>query len=266
MESVNFSILTEPTLNFKDFVSHPDWYLQPLKVLSFTETNITMPEAFTRNTEPYGSAALWTLRDEILAYLGTWLIFLIGGLSRKWMIAAQFILPSLVWVIGHHYGVFERLPATFEGLARFGIAYGLGATLYAYRGLLRFNMFFVVLFLTLCWLVKAHTPILEVAMNLALAWAVMLTAYASAPKLAWTQRLPDLSYGIYIYHWVILQSLFYFFPELTLWVLICAAYGLTLILASFSWYVIEKPSLNYKPVMTRLIEKSIGRRAEPSRG
>lgn len=241
-------------LPLKQFFSDPDWYLQPLMVLSFKETNMVMPGIFSTNTEQLGSGALWTLRYEVLAYIGTWLLFLIGGLRRKWMIGAQFILPCMAWMIGHQYGVFDRLPATFESLGRFGIAYGLGAALYAYREDISFNIFLIPAFLIATWFVRGNTPILEIFMNLALAWIVMFAAYMRAPKLEWMQKLPDISYGIYIYHWAILQSLFYFFPNIKTIPLIVIGYIITLILSQTSWHMIEKPALGYKSSAAKTIQ------------
>lgn len=242
-------------LPLKEFFSSPDWYLQPIMVLTFFQTDMSMPGIFSTNSEQIGSGALWTLRYEFLAYIGTWLLFLIGGLRRKWMIAAQFILPCIAWLIGHQFGLFDRLPATIENLGRFGIAYGLGAALYAYRDTISFNILLIPIFLGLTWLVKDYTPLLEISMNLLLAWIVMIVAYMQVPKLAWLQKLSDVSYGIYIYHWAILQSLFYFFPDIKVIPLIVIGYGITLILSQASWHIVEKTSLSYKGKMADILRR-----------
>ena len=241
-------------LPLKEFFSSPDWYLQPLKVLTFLDTDMALPGIFSTNSEQIGSGALRTLRYEFLAYIGTWLLFLIGGLRHKWMIAAQFILPCIAWVVCHQFGLFERLPATLESLGRFGIAYGLGAMLYAYRDQISFNALLIPVFLGACWLVSSHVAVLEIFMNLMLAWGVMIAAYVKAPKLEWTQKLSDVSYGIYIYHWAILQSLFYFFPSFTVWPLIITCYLITLILSHASWRIVEKPTLGLKGPTSKLLQ------------
>ena len=241
-------------LPLKEFFSSPDWYLQPLKVLTFLDTDMALPGIFSTNSEQIGSGALWTLRYEFLAYIGTWLLFLIGGLRHKWMIAAQFILPCIAWVVCHQFGLFERLPATLESLGRFGIAYGLGAMLYAYRDQISFNALLIPVFLGACWLVSSYVAVLEIFMNLMLAWGVMIAAYVKAPKLEWTQKLSDVSYGIYIYHWAILQSLFYFFPSFTVWPLIITCYLITLILSHASWRIVEKPTLGLKGPTSKLLQ------------
>jgi len=247
------------SLPLKEFFSSPDWYLQPFKVLSFYQTNMEMPGIFSTNNEQIGSGALWTLRYEFLAYVGTWLLFLIGGLRHKWMLAAQFILPCIAWIIGTQFGLFERLPDTIESLGRFGIAYGLGAAIYAYREKISFNILLIPVFLAATWLVRNNIGLLEIVMNLLLAWGVMLVAYARAPKLEWTQKLSDVSYGIYIYHWAILQSLFYFFPSLTVLPLILIGYVITLALSQASWHIIEKPTLRLKGPTSKLLQGVMNR-------
>jgi len=230
----------------KEFFTSPDWYLQPLKVLTFYKTEMSMPGIFSQNHEPLASAALWTLRYEFLAYVGTWILFLCGLLRQRWMILAQFILPSIGWVIGQHYGVFDQLPATIESIFRFGIAYGLGATLYAYRDKISFNLLVIPVFLAFAWLIQSNMALLEIFLNLILAWGVMIVAYMKAPRLAWSQNLSDISYGIYIYHWAIFQTLYHFNPSIGLIPLIFGGFVITVILSQLSWRIIEKPSLKMK--------------------
>lgn len=228
-----------------EFFSDPDWYLQPLKVLTFFETNMNMPRIFETNGEQFGSAPLWTLRFEVLAYIGTLGVFSLGLLRKKWMVLLQFILPSLGWIVGLHFGLFEHLPATIENLFRFGIAYGLGASIYAYRDRLSFGWITLGVLAVASYLLR-ETPVVEVLMNTLLAWLVFRVAYMKMPKFNWMQRIPDLSYGIYIYHWCVLQLLFYWLPHLSVLELFALCFPPTVVLAALSWYIIEKPALRSK--------------------
>lgn len=232
-------------LPLAQFFTSPEWYLQPFKVLSFTDTDMTMPGIFSTNDEPFGSVPLWTLRYEVLAYIGTLMVFALGLLRRKWMVLAQFILPSVAWIVCSQFDILDALPATIMNLLRFGIAYGLGATLYAYRDRLRFGWLALAALLALSVLFRT-TPVLEVLMNAVLAWFVFRFAYAKAPNFAFLQRLPDLSYGIYIYHWCVLQILFYWLPDLSVTALIALAFPITVGLSALSWYLVEKPMLRSK--------------------
>lgn len=228
-----------------EFFSDPDWYLQPLKVLTFFETNMTMPRIFETNDEQLGSAPLWTLRFEVLAYIGTLAVFSLGLLRKKWMVLLQFILPSIGWIIGDSLGLFEAMPASIENLFRFGIAYGLGAAIYAYRDRVNFS-WLVLGTLALASYLLRETAVVEVIVNTLLAWLVFRIAYMRLPRFNWMQRIPDLSYGIYIYHWCVLQMLFYWLPNLSVFELFALAFPPTVGLAALSWYIVEKPALRSK--------------------
>jgi len=170
------------------FFSDPDWYLQPLKVLTFYETEMEMPRIFETNDEQIGSAPLWTLRYEVLAYISTVIVFSLGLLRKKWMVLKD-------------------------------------------------------------------TPVAEVLVNVLLAWLVFRVAYMRLPSMKWMQRLPDLSYGIYIYHWCVLQILFYWFPNLGTFELFALAFPSTVGLAALSWYIIEKPALRNKTQFAEWMRK-----------
>ena len=236
------------------FFSDPDWYLQPLKVLTFFNTDMIMPRIFETNGENLGSAPLWTLRFEVIAYIGTLAVFSLGLLRKKWMVLLQFILPSIGWCIGESTGLFSELPSSIMNLFRFGIAYGLGATIYAYRDRLTFSWVAFGIFVAGSYLLR-NTPVVEVMMNLLLGWVIFRVAYMRAPSLAWMQRMPDLSYGIYIYHWCILQILFYWLPHLSVMELFILAFPPTVALAAMSWYIIEKPALRSKTAFANWMRK-----------
>lgn len=233
------------TLPLLDYLTHKDVWMQPIKALTFFDTGLISPGVFESNGEQYGSAPLWTLRYEVLCYIATFLAFSLGFLRRKWMVLAQFIIPSIVWVIGQNFGLFESLPATTESAIRFGIAYGLGATLYAYRGLIRVHWLTIPGFAALSWVLK-DTPMVEVTANLMLAAFVIWTAYVKAPKLAGLQRVTDLSYGIYIYHWVVMQVVVVLLPNTNVLSLFLVSLPVVVLLAWASWTYVEAPMLRHK--------------------
>ncbi|WP_409433711.1 acyltransferase family protein [Litorimonas sp. RW-G-Af-16] len=246
-------------LPLREFFSSPDWYLQPLKVLTFYETAMFMPGTFASNAEQMGSAPLWTLRYEVLAYIGTLAIFMLGLMRKKWMVLAQFILPAIAYLVFYATGWVDYLPATGINLLRFGIAYGLGATIYAYRKRLSFNWLVLPLLLGLTAL-TAKTPLVEITMNIFIAYFVMWAAYVKIPRLNWTQKLSDTSYGIYIYHWAVMQMLFQWMPNLSVLALFAIGFPITVILAWLSWTFVEKPMLSKK---TWLANKWRSKRARP---
>ncbi len=240
------------SLPLHEFLEHPQLLIQPLLVLTFIETNMVMPGAFTSNAEQLGSAPLWTLRYELLAYIGTGLAFALGFMRRKWMILCQFVGCALLWVGVNLGGFFDSVPATVQGLLRFGVSYGLGAAIYAYRDRLKFHLLGIPLIGVLTAMFNG-TAFFEVAMNIWLAYSVFWAAYVIAPKLKWMQNFSDISYGIYIYHWCILQTVFLYLPNLGMISLLFITLPITIFLAYLSWHIIEKPMLARKISFARYL-------------
>ena len=233
------------SLSLGEYFTHIDFLKQPFVVLSFISAQMWLPGIFEGNAEQMGSAPLWTLRYEILAYIGTAIIFSLGLLKKKWMVLAQFILPSLTWIAAHYFGVFDSLPATGQNLLRFGIAYGLGATIYAYRERLTFYALGIPVMIVLAAL-TSRLQVFEVTMNLMLAYMIMWAAYVKVPKLNFLQKFSDVSYGVYIYHWCILQLVFMWMPNISVAGLLLITLPVTFCLATLSWHFVEKPMLRQK--------------------
>lgn len=247
------------TIPLSDYFGTATVLAAPFKVLSFVDTDLILPGVFLSNGEQHASAPLWTLRYEVLCYLGTLGCFLLGLMRKRWMVLAQFVFPSLLWIAAQTYGWFETMPASVESLVRFMMAYGLGATLYAYRDRLRFTLLSALIPAVGLILFQA-TAAGEIAMNLLMAVFVMGIAYARLPKLDRLKSLDDISYGVYIYHWGIMQMLLHWMPGLSTPQLFALALGPTLLLAWLSWTFVETPMLRQKSRFGRWLR---GRRALP---
>ncbi|MEM7728742.1 MAG: acyltransferase [Pseudomonadota bacterium] len=233
------------SLPISAYLSDPSLWMQPFKVLSFADTQMVLPAAFEANGEPYASVPLWTLRYEMLCYGATLLAFSLGLMRKRWMMLAQFVLPAMIWMLGQSAGLFEQLPTTAENAVRFGMAYGLGAAIYAYRDRLSFRLLSFPVLIAACFASQA-TVVIEVAVNLLLATTIMFAAFVRVPRLNALQRLDDLSYGLYIYHWVVMQLLFHWMPGLGVAELFALGIGPIIALAWLSWTFVEKPMLAHK--------------------
>jgi peptidoglycan/LPS O-acetylase OafA/YrhL len=233
------------TLPLWEFLTHPDVWKQPLLVLSFINTDFILPGVFASNEEAFASAPLWTLRYELLAYVATAFAFSIGLMRKKWMMLAQFVIPTIAWLLAKEFGIYESLAPTIKNMLRFGIVYGMGAAIYAYRDRLSFSWLGLIgmsLFAYLC----GESFLAEVATDMLLAYGLMFFAYMKVAKLKGLQKLSDVSYGIYIYHWCILQLLFEWFPTLTDIGLLIIGAPLTIAISYASWHWVEKPILKAK--------------------
>ncbi|NNE56825.1 MAG: acyltransferase [Hellea sp.] len=254
------------------FFTDPQFWTQPFRVLTFADTDMTMPGAFASNHEQIGSGALWTLRYEVLAYIGTAGAFSLGLLRRKWMLIMQFILFMAAWPIAHLTGVYDQLPATLQAILRFGLAYGLGAAIYALRDRLTFHIGGVFILGLIASLfgypylnylengtMTVAASLFEIMTTLWLGYIVFWMAYVKLPALNGLKKLSDTSYGIYIYHWVVLQTAIFFIPGLEIWQLIAIALPVSVALALASWHIVEKPMLRSKGKLSRYIKRKFGK-------
>jgi len=235
-----------------DYLTHADTLKQPFVVLSFIDSQMWLPAIFEGNAEKMGSAPLWTLRYELLAYIGTALMFACGFMKKKWMVLAQFVLPAIAWIIASATGLMEGLPATFHLILRFGLAYGLGAVIYAYRDRLKFHLLGIPLMIGLAALTSGFQAF-EITMNLMLGYMLMWAAYVQIPRLSFLQKLSDISYGVYIYHWCILQLVFMWMPKLSTATLFIITFPATFLLATLSWHFVEKPMLTQKKSFSKYL-------------
>lgn len=236
-------ITTQPLLAY---YLDPQVLSQPAKVLSFYETEMILPGVFANNSEQLASATLWTLRYEVMAYTGTAILFAAGLMRRKWMIAAPYIICVIGWVAAHRLGIFEGLPATAQSILRFGMAYGFGAAIYAYQDRIRLYWPMIALLGAVTWLFR-YIPEVEILMTMTVGAAIFALAYMKIPKLDKLKGVTDTSYGIYIYHWAVLQTVKALFPDIGLITLMITATILTMIIAYASWVWIEKRALAVKP-------------------
>lgn len=256
------------------YFTDPQFWTQPFKVLSFVDTDMVLPGTFTPETnhENIGSGALWTLRYEVLAYIGTAAAFGLGLLKRKWMLIAQFAIFALAWPIAHLTGLYDKVPATVQAILRFGLAYGLGAAIYALQDRLSFHVIGILVLGLIASLfgypyleflesgqMTFAASLFEIVTTLWLGYIVFWMAYVKIPALNGLKNLSDTSYGIYIYHWVILQTVFLFMPGISAPILLAVTLPITVIIAWLSWHVVEKPMLKKKVKWSKAFKARFGK-------
>lgn len=250
--------LANTTLPAWQYLQSGEVWAQFPKVLSFADTDFILPGVFASNHEPYASAPLWTLRYEVLAYAATGMAFTIGLMGRRWMIAVPFVGASLAMIVLTVSGAAETIPTTLGLCLRFAVPYGLGALIWAYREDLPLRIWALPVMLLAAY-VSRDWIVAEVMMNLAVGYTIFWMAYAGRPIA--DAKLPDISYGLYIWHWPILQWMAAKSPDWGVWELTLGALALTPVVAYASWHWVEKPMLARKGWLTRQLERPILRTA-----
>lgn len=225
----------------------PTWFrylLSNLGFLNFLQSSL--PTLFMANPLHVINAPLWTIKVEVMFYLSVPLIFLMLGRWKKWLvlgllygasIAYSIILLDLYKSSGTY--LYLSLAKQLPGQLSFFLG---GGAIYLYFPLFRKHLIKLLPLSLLFLVAKGHT-LMPGLYPLALAIVVISFALCF-PSLGNWGKYGDISYGVYIYHFPIIQvftalDLFRGHPWTTFVFLI-----LCILLTSFlSYHLIEKPFL-----------------------
>ena len=243
------------SLPIGEYFTHSDTLKQPFIVLPFLESSMHLPGILENNHEHQASAALWTLRYELLAYVGTLVAFFLGLLKHRWMLFAQFAVFAIAFPLSHLLSIYDELPATIQSLLRFGVCYGLGAAIYGYRDKIKLHLLAIPALFGFSALIH-NTVMFEVSVMISLGYMLFWMAYVNIPKLNFLKKMNDVSYGLYIYHWAVLQGIYHFWPSVNVWQLIAIGSPIAILLANLSWRFVEKPALGFKSKFTKKLKRN----------
>ena len=198
-----------------------------------------LPGLFVSN--PFSEAvngSLWSLRFEVLCYLGVVAAALLGVFERAWL----FFSLALAWVA--LFLVIPQISANFliNTLLYVGVPFVFGSGFFVFRKKIPLS-FWIAWALTGLVLISRPTFMFLPVFMLALTYWVFILGFWKQPRLEVYNRLGDYSYGFYIYAFPVQQlgaQLGMTTPILN----ILFALPVTLLLAAISWHAIERPSLN----------------------
>jgi peptidoglycan/LPS O-acetylase OafA/YrhL len=189
------------------------------------------PAVFEGQHYPTVNASMWTLQYEFECYLAVALLGNIGLLRKAVLIPAAGVLMVLSAI---HVGEKGWAPETLL------VFFCCGALFYLCRGfsLRRFAVPAVV-GIALLFIKAAAVPALAVCGGALLFAAV----FAPSGKFLWINKLPDFSYGLYLYGWPAERFLVWYFPAASPWIVFVAAWPIAACCGLASWFVVEKPAL-----------------------
>ena len=218
-----------------------------LGALVFWPFSSGMGGMFPDNPYPHAvNGSLWTLKYEVVFYIGGAILLLTGRWRRALVLLAwgvSMVATILLRDPHQHSGLLYHV-AQLLWLFRF---YGAGMLCYLYRDRVPLHTGFG-------WLaafgvvVAMATPLFAEALALGGAYTVLILAF-HAPR--WFKRLTrrgDMSYGVYIYAFPIQQALVPFSLSFRspAFANIALSFPLILLLAWLSWRLVEAPALRFK--------------------
>jgi peptidoglycan/LPS O-acetylase OafA/YrhL len=208
-----------------------------------------LPGVFHANPYPDTiNAQLWTVPFELLCYLTLALLVLFGVKKRSWIAPAATVSIMVIYLAARLIKYHGALPQITGALSGSGliVSFLAGVSLYLYKGKIPWSP-------ALCAASGIATVVL-------LGW-VPCGDYVAAPVAAYFTvslglhnpaklrilRGADYSYGIYLYGFVIQQTLMSTCPwAREWWVNILLSVPLAAATAALSWHWVEKPALELR--------------------
>ena len=208
----------------------------------------TLPGLFSDNVFPYPMGTVWTLKYEMLCYVGVFAAGL-AGLMRQRIVALGLVAALFLAIVALdllHPGVGK---ATQTSL-RLPFLFAAGGVLYLWSDRLPVSWIIAAALLAATWL-TAGTPLYKAVLLAFESYGVIWLALAPGLSHPALEPHADLSYGTYLYGWPVQQTLAQLFPGAAALSLLPPAVAISLIVAALSWYFVEKPALSLKARLVR---------------
>lgn len=247
-------------LSAPDYLGDPaTWRFVQMTLTTF-KSNAALPGLFAENPFRFPMGTVWTLKYEVLCYLGVLAAGLVGALRPGWFpvaLVGALLLANLGLPLLH-----ADPPLGLVTALRLPFVFAAGAALYLWRKRISLSgpaALGLVLVAAALSSTFAYQALLLVATAYGIVWLSFSPALAR-PAFAWNT---DLSYGTYLYGWPIQQALRQAFPTASSLFLLAPALVLTLALAALSWRFVEGPALTLKARILRPVRPPSSAPAPP---
>lgn len=211
--------------------------------LTTFKSNAALPGVFSANPFRFPMGTVWTLKYEVLCYLGLLAAGLLGTLRWRWLcpllVAGLFVALTLA---GLRAG---GMPKGLETSMRLPLIFATGAALFLYADRARLSWPLAFALLALAALLHG-TALYPPMLFLAEAYGILCLGLRPPVRHPALDPRADLSYGTYLYGWPIQQSLHALVPAVSAWWLLPPSLLLTLAVAALSWRLVERPALGWK--------------------
>jgi peptidoglycan/LPS O-acetylase OafA/YrhL len=217
----------------------------------YLSVNYMLPGLFAGNPYPnVVNGSLWTLPSEVLMYLLVLALGVVRQLNRATCLGMVLLFVCLRLVVlpsAFPYTPFWMDLLPYQDMTRLGIFFFSGAVIVfappewtAYRR-------YVVAVGLLILILLANTFFSLIWLMVLLPLLVIAVAQAQSKLSAAISRVGDFSYGVYIYAFPVQQTAAMLLgSRVSSLSLFLVSMPMTLIVASASWYLVEKPSLQLK--------------------
>ena len=228
-------------LDLLDFFKSPQttkYILSNLVFLNFIQP--TLPFVFDSNPIQALDGALWTIKIEVMLYICLPLLVWLSKRFGSTQVAIAVFLLSIFWVYFFVYfysgSKGDEIARQFPGqLSYFAIG-----SLFALNKKI-FNRIMWAALISMIFLFSTKNIFLRLFIDPIAYSSIVIYLSTSAYKNLNFGKYGDISYGIYLYHFPIIQLLIFMgLFELNPWIGLTSAFFITILFSLLSWHIIEK--------------------------
>jgi len=197
------------------------------------------------------NGSMWTVPYEFHCYLLVALCGLCRILRRPvlWLAIAVVLLTiitSATLQVLVTWPRFYGLTGEPDEVYRLTATFFIGGCFYLFRHRIKFRIPYALAAAAVLALVLRFSPShLESALIVFGAYLLFYMAQRQTNALAWMDRVPDISYGIYLYGWPV-EALWIWYRHGSPWVAFFVSALLSFVLGWLSWHLVERPMLSLK--------------------
>jgi peptidoglycan/LPS O-acetylase OafA/YrhL len=216
--------------------------------LTSLKSNIALPGVFAANPFTFPMGTVWTLKYELLCYLGVLALGAAGLLRHARLLLGVAALLTVAVVLREI--VSPHGPKGVETALRLPLIFLCGGLAWLWRERLPVSLAGGAAAL-LAMAMALPTPLFKAVLYPGTMYLMLVLALSPALTARRTEPRGDISYGVYLYGWPVQQALVALFPGAGAATLLAPALALTVLLAGMSWVVVEKPAMGLKKRIMR---------------
>ena len=241
------------TLSIGEYFRQAQTYLYVLRNVMLVSLQYGLPGVFASQPLPIAiNGSLWTLVHEVACYVGVLLLGIVGALvSRKAFVVAC-LLYAGAYIASGLPGIAEQLHPKIASLRLLSYPFFIGMVFYVWRDRIALN-WGLAAGLALAAAMLRFTPLFEPAFLAAISYLTFVVAYLPGGAVREYNRLGDYSYGMYVYAFPIQQAVVAVAGPMSPVANMIVAFPLTLACAVVSWMFVEKPSLDRRHLLARML-------------
>jgi len=203
-----------------------------------------LPPVFSGQPYPHINGSMWTIHYEFACYLAVLVLGLLGAVRRPGYWLAVTLTCFALAICQRMLPPDRVMPSSM--MLRFATVFFTGGCFRLYHAIIPRSSWLALLSGVVLIAGLFSAPAAELTLAIAGGYLLFWFGFLSLPHLARFNKLPDVSYGVYLYAWPIQKLLLRAYPEMSPWTLCVTASLLSVIAGIASWYAVEKPFMRLK--------------------